>query len=184
MAWCRRANADADLCRHMPQCVKCGGDLTRCNIKVPSALSGALKTWWRHQMETFYALLAICVGNSPVPREFPAQRPVTRSFDLFFDLHPNKQLSKQWWGWWFEVPSCPLWRHRNDLRMFPVLSQDHNCAYSCILYIYNCTNICVSNSWYHGTKAVWDGMKMPSSLTIICYVQKLNDYEKYFWVIM
>ena len=64
-------------------------------------------------METFSALLAICAGNSPVPGEFPAQRPVTRSFDIFFDLHPNKRLSKQWWGWWFETPSCPLWRHRN-----------------------------------------------------------------------
>ena len=62
------------------------------------------KTWWRHQMETFSALLAICAGNSLVPGEVPAQRPVTRSFDVFFDLHPNKQLSKQWWGWWFETP--------------------------------------------------------------------------------
>ena len=69
--------------------------------------------WWRYQMETFSALLAICAGNSPVPGEFPAQRPVTRSFDVFFDLHPNKRLSKQWWGWWFETSSCPLWRHRN-----------------------------------------------------------------------
>ena len=55
---------------------------------------------WRHQMETFSALLAICAGNSPVPGEFPAQRPVTRSFDVFFDLRPIKRLSKQWWGWW------------------------------------------------------------------------------------
>ena len=43
-------------------------------------------SWWRHQMETFSALLAICAGNSPVPGEFPAQRPVTRSFGVFFDL--------------------------------------------------------------------------------------------------
>ena len=69
--------------------------------------------WWRHQMETFSALLAICAGNSPVTGEFPAQRPLTRSFDVFFDLHPNKRLSKQWWGWWFESPSRPLWRHCN-----------------------------------------------------------------------
>ena len=68
---------------------------------------------WRHQMETFSALLAICAGNPPVPGDFPAQRPVTRSFDVFFDLHPNKRLSKQWWGWWFETPSSPLWRHCN-----------------------------------------------------------------------
>ena len=65
-------------------------------------------TWWRHQMETFSALLAICAGNSPVPGEFPAQRPVTRSFDVFFDLQPNKRLSKQWWGWWFETPSWTI----------------------------------------------------------------------------
>ena len=45
-------------------------------------------------MEAFSALLAFCAGNSPVPGEFPAQRPVTRSFDVFFDLRLNKQLSK------------------------------------------------------------------------------------------
>ena len=51
------------------------------------------KSWWRHQMETFSALLAICAGNSPVTGEFPAQRPVTRSFDVFFDLRLNKRLN-------------------------------------------------------------------------------------------
>ena len=56
-------------------------------------------SWWRHQMETFSALLAICAGNSPVIREFPPQRSVTRSFDVFFDLRPNKRLSRQSWGW-------------------------------------------------------------------------------------
>ena len=71
-------------------------------------------TWWRHQMKTLSALLAICAGNSPVPGEFPTQRPVTRSFDVYFDLHPNKRLSKHSWGWWFETLSCSLWRHRND----------------------------------------------------------------------
>ena len=71
--------------------------------------------WWRHQMETFSALLAICAGNSPVPGEFPAQRPVTRSFDVFFDLRPNKRLNKQSWGWWFETLSCSLWRHCNGV---------------------------------------------------------------------
>ena len=40
--------------------------------------------WWRHQMETFSALPAMCAGNPPVTGEFPAQRPVTRSFDVFF----------------------------------------------------------------------------------------------------
>ena len=36
-----------------------------------------------------------CAGNSPVPGEFPAQRPVTRSFDVFFDVRLNKRLIKQ-----------------------------------------------------------------------------------------
>ena len=65
-------------------------------------------------MESLSALLAICAGNSPVIGEFPAQRPVTRSFDVFFGLRLNKRLSKQWWCWWFETPSRPLWRHCND----------------------------------------------------------------------
>ena len=54
-------------------------------------------------METFSALLAICAGNSPVTGEFLAQRPVTRSFDVFFDLRLNERLSKQLWGWWFDL---------------------------------------------------------------------------------
>ena len=46
--------------------------------------------WWRHQMETFTTLLALCAGNSPVTGEFPAQRPVRRSFDVFFHLCLNQ----------------------------------------------------------------------------------------------
>ena len=64
-------------------------------------------------MKTFSALLTFCAGNSPVISEFRTQRPVTRSFDVFFDLHLNKRMTKQWWGWWFEMPSCPLWLHSN-----------------------------------------------------------------------
>ena len=56
------------------------------------------------------------------PGEVPTQRTVTRSFDVFFDLHPNKRLSKQWWGWWFETQSCPLWRHRNDYILPAIVS--------------------------------------------------------------
>ena len=72
-----------------------------------------LQTWWSHQMETFSALLAICAGNSPVTGEFPTPRPMTRSFEISFYMRPNKRLSKQSWGWWFETPSRPLWRHGN-----------------------------------------------------------------------
>ena len=51
--------------------------------------------WWRHQMGTSSALLALCVGNSPVTGEFPWQRPVTWSFDAFFDLRLNKRSNNQ-----------------------------------------------------------------------------------------
>ena len=57
--------------------------------------------WWRHQMETFSTLLAICAGNSPVTGEFPPQRPVTQSFDVFFDLH-----SDEWFPGWM----VPGWK--------------------------------------------------------------------------
>ena len=92
-----------------------------------------LRAWWRHQMETFSALLAIFAGNSPGPGEFPTQRPVTRSFYVFFDLRPNKRLSKQSWGWWFETLSCSLWRHRNveamvDLAYSEWVSDVGNCS--------------------------------------------------------
>ena len=61
--------------------------------------------WWRHQMKTFFALLAFCAENSPVPGEFSSQRPVTRSFDVFFDLHLNKR--------WVNNPEAgDLRRHR------------------------------------------------------------------------
>ena len=51
-----------------------------------------LGTWWRHQMETFSALLALSAGNSPVTSEFPSQRSVTRSFDIFFDSAPEQTV--------------------------------------------------------------------------------------------
>ena len=65
-------------------------------------------------METFSALLTICAGNSPVTGESHTQKPVTRSFDGFFDLRLNKRLSKQSWVWLYEKPSRSLWRHCND----------------------------------------------------------------------
>ena len=115
------------------------GDLTGIYIYIyiykwlPNASEIALKinwknwhviyTWWRHQMETFSTLLALCAGNSPVTGEIPSHRPVTRSFDVFFDLRLNKRLSKQLWGWSFETPSCPSWRHCNENKGYR--STDH-----------------------------------------------------------
>ena len=49
-----------------------------------------------------------------VTGHLPAQRPVTRSFDVLFDLGLNKQLTQQSWGRWFETLSRPLWRRCNE----------------------------------------------------------------------
>ena len=48
---------------------------TGCRVTI-----GPLNPWWRHQMETFSALLALCAGNSPMTGRGPV------SFDFFFDL--------------------------------------------------------------------------------------------------
>ena len=86
-----------------------------CRAALPCAgwkiVAISVTAWWCHQMETFSALLAFCVGNSPSTGEFPAQRPMTQSFDIFFDLRLNKRLSKQSWGWWIKAPSRSLWGH-------------------------------------------------------------------------
>ena len=61
----------------------------------------------------FSVLLDLCVGISSITGEFPSQRQVTWSFDVFLGLRLNKRLSKQSWGWWFEMPSSSLWCHCN-----------------------------------------------------------------------
>ena len=100
-------------------------------------------SWWRHQIETFSPLLVICAGNSPVPGEFPTQRPVTRSFDVYFDLRLKKRLCKQSWAWWFETLLCPLWCHSNVLCSFLVMAIWSLLIYECIWYI------CPCPSWLH-----------------------------------
>ena len=96
-------------------------------LEVLTKLKACDNPWWRHQTETFSALLSIGTGNSPVAGEIPAERPVTRRFDVLFDLCLNKRLRKQLWGWWFETPSRPLLRHCNANGLWPLdaLSHDH-----------------------------------------------------------
>ena len=65
-----------------------------------------------------FPVTGLLCGEFTGPGEFPTQRPVTRSFDVFFDLRLNKRLSKQPWGWWFEMPSLSLWRQCNGEKRF------------------------------------------------------------------
>ena len=61
----------------------------------------------------FFCVTGPLCGEFTGTGEFPAQRPVTRSFDVFYDLRLNKRLSKQPWGWWFETSPWWLWRQSN-----------------------------------------------------------------------
>ena len=70
-------------------------------------------TLWRHQMETFSALLALCAGNSSVTGEFSSKRASNGGFGVFCDVSLNKRLNKQPSRWWFEIPVCSLWRYCN-----------------------------------------------------------------------
>ena len=98
-------------CWHQRQvtATSCWQDTVVCRLIItkPFMVTGMMTS------STFSASLAFCTGNSPVTGELPSQRPVTRSFDVFFDLRLNKRLSKQSIRWWFETPTRSLWRHRN-----------------------------------------------------------------------
>ena len=78
---------------------------------------GQCPGWWCHSSlcmmtssngNNFRVTGPLC-GEFTGPGEFPTQRPVTRSFDVFFDLRLNKRLSKQPWGWWI---ASWWWWHR------------------------------------------------------------------------
>ena len=68
---------------------------------------------WKH----FLRYWPFVRGIHRWPVNSPHKRPVTRSFNIFFHLRPNKRLSRQSWGWWFETPSCPLWRRCNGFEV-------------------------------------------------------------------
>ena len=96
----------------------------------PVSHDGVIK--WKH-FPCYWA--AICAGNSPLTGEFPSQRPVTQHFDVLFGLRLNERLSKQWWGWCFEAPSRPLWRHNNAQE--PLYNHDNT------KHIYGTYTICI-----------------------------------------
>ena len=90
-----------------------------------------LNTWWHHQMKTFSALLVFYTGNSPVTGDFPTQRPVTRSFDVFHWSASETTVSRSLWRPCNEHRSDlhisgPLWRESIGHRWFP-LTTDQRC---------------------------------------------------------
>ena len=78
--------------------------------------------------------------------EFPAHRPVTQSFDVFFGLCRNKRLSKQSWGWWFETPFRSSWRHCNaEKKVLLTIT-----SMICILF----------RGWHHGMKMMFASLSL------------------------
>ena len=100
---------------------------------------------------TFH-VLATCAGNSPVPSEFPAQRPVTRSFVVFFVLHLNEWLSKQSWAWWFETPSHPLWRNcygMNSCQWNRATTEPRKMTVRLLLYVPSLSIVAIAKRYTH-----------------------------------
>ena len=54
------------------------------------------------------------IHQSPVNSPYKGQWRGGLMFSLICAL--NKRLNKQWWGWWFQMPSRPLWCHCNGNR--------------------------------------------------------------------
>ena len=65
----------------------------------------------------------LCGEFTGPPRCIPRTKASDAELWCFFYLRLNKRLSKQSWGWWFETPSYPLWRHRNDRDKMVTISQ-------------------------------------------------------------
>ena len=98
--------------------------------------NGIIFQWWYNGFNFFecgrffmmtssnrniFRVTGLLCGEFTGPGDFPTQRPVTRGFDVFFDLRLNKRMSKQSWGWWLETLSCSLWRQSNVISVSPWL---------------------------------------------------------------
>ena len=64
--------------------------------------------WWRHEMHTLSALLALCERNPPVAGTGDRQIPLTKgrvmqSFGVSFDDNLNNHMSKQSIGRWIQM---------------------------------------------------------------------------------
>ena len=92
----------------------------------------------------FFRFTGPLCGNSPVTGEFPSQRSVMQSFDVFFDLDLNKRSSKQSRRRWSEMPSLSSWRYCNS-----VCSVRRCGLTTCVLYVSSFLDLYV---WYSETR--------------------------------
>ena len=122
------------------------------------AISVSIKTYWQKHKTALESLTRFMLEYHPCPvrdsvshddvikwkhspRNWPSVQGIPRtkasdaSFYVFFDLRPNKRLSKQWWGWWFETPSNPLWRYCNISRVLISLLAQNGVCCLCVYHI-------------------------------------------------
>ena len=94
--------------------------LAFCGVNLPNTdWFHTQRPWWKVVMMTssdgnIFCVTGTLCGEFTVTGEFPSQRPVTRSLDVFLDLRLNKRLNKQSRRRWLETPLCSLWCHCND----------------------------------------------------------------------
>ena len=118
-----------------------------CECKLP---------WWRHQMETFSALLAFCVGNSVVTGEFPAQRSVTRSFVF--------SLICAWTDSWANRGDAgDLRRHHAHYEVIVM----HHCSYRC------------SDTWRHQMFSIFILRNILLQFIDMTDIVKIGSYIEY-----
>ena len=117
------------------------------------------------------------------PRWIPHTKASDAELWCFFDLHPNKRLSKRWWGWWFETPSCPLCLYCNVINLdscqFQATTIQHIHPYYIYIYIYahsrmnTHTYVCVLNMYPCVLK-----IHVQLDLRCITFYQLLSRHEQ------
>ena len=117
-------------------------------------------------------------GEFTGPGEFPTQRPVTRSFDVFFDLGLNKRLNKHSWGWWFEMLSWSLWRHHNALKSYfnsLMLGQNGSCRRFKFVFFKKCLHFrrCPNDTRQHGFRQWFVAKQMIRFINV--YINRIGN---------
>ena len=122
---------------------------------------------WCHQMKIFSTLLTLCEGDLLVTSGFPSQRPVTLSFDVFFDLHLNKQWDKQSRCQWFETPLHLLLSHCNVLELLEEI-------YHVVTQTWYICNYCLW--WWKG--ATWALNRHVWGIHLQCLLEPMPSVEQ------
>ena len=126
-----------------------------------------LMTWWRHQMETVSASLALCEGNPSDTGGFPSQRASNAGFDIFFDVSLNKRLKNRTKRQWFETSLRSLWRHCNGAKRNAIHTK------ALVLDIDQIENRLKHYTWYY---------KMNYDFQLYLYGPKcLQDHKRSLW---